>query len=233
MRRRHATQFAVRWEATPWLATQTIKARENRNVSELVPGAYPIVLSAGRPLSSSRLWAIPVFGILVKALLLIPHFVILYVLGIALGFSHLVIWIPVLFVGRYPNWGFQLNAGYVRWSMRIALYIYGITDAYPSFSMDAPGDLYIERPESSSRFFAIPLIGALVKGILLIPHIIILYVLAFAVALCQLVIWIPVLFTGQYPGWAFSLVAGTTLWAMRLYSYGLGLTDRYPPFSFS
>jgi hypothetical protein len=228
---RHAIRCTLGGD--PWLATQTIKARENRNVSELVPGAYPIVLSAGRPLSSNRLWAIPVFGILVKGLLLIPHFVILYVLGIALGLSHLVIWIPVLFVGRYPSWGFQLNAGYVRWSTRIALYIYGITDAYPSFSMDAPGDLYIERPESSSRFFAIPLIGALVKGILLIPHIVILYVLAFAVALCQLVIWIPVLFTGQYPGWAFSLVAGTTLWAMRLYSYGLGLTDRYPPFSFS
>jgi Domain of unknown function (DUF4389) len=202
-------------------------------VSELAPGAYPIALSAGRPPSSSRLWAIPVFGILVKLLLLIPHFIILYVLGIALGLSHLVIWIPVLFVGRYPDWGFGLNAGYVRWSARLGLYLYGITDAYPSFNMQAPGDIYIARPESSSRFFAIPIIGAFVKGILLIPHVIILYVLAFIVALCQLVIWIPVLLTGQYPDWAFSLVAGTTLWGVRVYAYGLGLTDRYPPFSFS
>jgi len=202
-------------------------------VSELVPGAYPIVLSAGRPISSSRLWAIPVFGILVKAILLIPHAIILYVLGLVVGISHLVIWIAVLFGGRYPDWGFGLNAGYLRWVTRVTLYIYGITDAYPSFSMEAAGDISITRPESSSRFFAIPLIGILVKCILLIPHGIILYVLGFVVALCQVVIWIPVLFTGHYPEWAFSLVAGTTLWAMRVYAYGLGLTDRYPPFSFS
>jgi hypothetical protein len=42
-----------------------------------------------------------------------------------------------------------------------------------------------------------------------------------------------VLFTGQYPSWAFQLVVGTYLWSTRVYAYFLGLTDRYPPFSFS
>jgi hypothetical protein len=195
--------------------------------------AYPIVLSVKRPFNSNRFWAIPFIGIFVKGIILIPHYVILGVLGWVVGLCHLVIWIPVLFTGRYPDWAFSLNAGYLRWTARVTLYLYGITDEYPSFSFDAPGDLYITRPESSSRFFAIPFIGIFVKGIILIPHFIVLYVLGIVVGLCQLVTWIPVLFTGEYPTWAFPLVTGTTLWAMRVYAYGLGLTDAYPPFSFT
>src|SRR5437588_693851 len=93
--------------------------------------------------------------------------------------------------------------------------------------------LTASRPPSSSRFWAIPIIGAFVKGIILIPHLIILYVLGIVVGVSHLVIWIPVLFTGQYPDWAFPLVSGIILWGTRVYAYFLGLTDRYPPFSLS
>jgi hypothetical protein len=203
-------------------------------MSDVVPAAaYPIALTSDRPATSSRFWAIPILGFLIKIPILIPHYVVLYVLFLVLGVAHLVIWIPVLFTGRYPGWAFDLSAAALRWTIRVSLYLYGITDAYPAFGMDAPGDLHIERPPTSSRFFAIPLIGAVVKYILLIPHFVILYVLGLVVGVCMLVIWIPVLFTGQYPAWAFQLVAGTTLWAARVYGYLLGVTDRYPPFSFA
>jgi hypothetical protein len=172
-------------------------------------------------------------GALVKAIILIPHFIVLYVLAIVSGLAHLIIWIPVLFTGQYPQWGFNLTAGVLRWSQRLILYFYGITDAYPAFSMESPGDIVIPRPESSSRFWAIPLIGIFVKSIILIPHFIVLYVLGFVVGLCQLVIWIPVLFTGEYPSWGYQLVSGYVLWATRVYAYLLGLTDAYPPFSFT
>jgi hypothetical protein len=196
-------------------------------------GSYPIVLSVAKPVSVNRLWAIPLLGIFVKCIILIPHFIVLYVLGIVSGIAHLVIWAFVLFTGQYPGWGFNLTAGVLRWAARLTMYLYGITDNYPAFSLDAPGDIVIPRPESSSRFFAIPIVGIFVRYIILIPHFIVLYVLGFVVALCQLVIWIPVLFTGAYPQWAFQLVSGTTIWAMRVYAYLLGLTDAYPPFSFS
>jgi uncharacterized protein DUF4389 len=202
-------------------------------VAELTTGAYPIAYGTTRPLSSSRFWAIPLIGILVKAIILIPHFIVLYVLSIVVGIAQLVIWIGVLFGGRYPDWAFGLNAGFIRWLTRLQTYLYGISDAYPAFSMDAPGDVYLERPLASSRFFAIPIIGALVKYIILIPHFIVLYALNIAVSACQLVIWIFVLFGGTYPEWAFTLVGGTITWTARVYGYFLGLTDRYPPFSFT
>jgi hypothetical protein len=194
---------------------------------------YPIVLSTTRPVSVNRLWAIPLLGFMVKCIILIPHIIVLYVLGIVTYLAHLVIWAFVLFTGEYPEWAFNLTAGVLRWASRLTLYLYGVTDQYPAFSMDAPGDIVIPRPASSSRFFAIPVVGIFVKYIILIPHFVVLYVLGFVVGLCQLLIWIPVLFTGQYPQWAFQLVSGTTLWAMRVYAYLLGLTDEYPPFAFS
>jgi hypothetical protein len=203
-------------------------------MAELAPTTgYPIALTTGRPASSNRLWAIPIIGITVKFIILIPHYIVLYVLFLVTLVAHLVIWIPVLFTARYPDWAWTLTAGLLRWYARVTFYTYGIRDNYPEFSMDAPGDILFERPETSSRFWAIPIIGVTLKFIILIPHYIILYVLGIVAGICQLVIWIPVLFTGQYPGWAFTLNAGLTLWTTRVYAYTLGLTDQYPPFSMS
>src|SRR5258708_24794259 len=99
--------------------------------------------------------------------------------------------------------------------------------------MEAPGGIAIPRPESSSRFWAIPIIGIFVKYIILIPHFIVLYVLGIVVGICQLVIWIPALFTREYPQGAFQLVSGYTLFTIRVYAYLLRLIDAYPPFSFT
>src|SRR5713101_4685792 len=75
---------------------------------------YPIVLGTGRPVSVGRFWAIPIVGIFVKWIILVPHFIVLYVLLIVTLLAHLVIWAVVLFTGRYPEWGFNLTAGVIR-----------------------------------------------------------------------------------------------------------------------
>ncbi len=178
------------------------------------------------------MWAIPLIGLLVKEIILIPHFFVLAVLGFVVSLAHMVIWIFVLLSGQYPEWGFNLTAGVLRWGIRVMLYFLGLTDKYPAFSMHAPGDIEIPRPQSSSRFFAIPIVGLFVKEIMLIPHLIVLYALGLVVGVCQLVIWIPVLFGGTYPTWAYQLVSGYVLWSARVYAYLLGLTDAYPPFGF-
>ena len=74
---------------------------------------YPVAMTLSPPEDSSRLWAVPLFGFLIKCLILIPHLIVLYVLGIAVAFAELVIWIPVLFTARYPDWAYALVAGYL------------------------------------------------------------------------------------------------------------------------
>ena len=68
-------------------------------------------------------------------MLLIPHFIILRILQIVVFALQLVLWIPVLSGGSYPEWGYRLVGGYIRWSTRVACYLLGLTDTYPPFRM--------------------------------------------------------------------------------------------------
>src|SRR5262249_9349069 len=157
--------------SAPWLPHNSIQGEQAFMVEPVaLPPNYPVVLGLGRPTAPGRFWAIPLLGFFVKSIILIPHWVILYVLFIVAGLAHLFIWAWVLFGGQYPDWGWVLTAGIVRWSARVTQYFYGFTDDYPAFSMEAPGDLQIARPPASGRFWAIPIIGFCVKGIILIPH---------------------------------------------------------------
>ena len=93
-----------------------------------------------------------------------------------------------------------------------------------------PIQVVIPEQESYNRGFAFPLLGGLVRFILLIPHIIVLYILLIIVYLLQYILWIPVLFTGRYPSWGRDIVGGYVRWSARIQCYFLGLTDQYPPF---
>jgi hypothetical protein len=61
--------------------------------------------------------------------------VALYILGFAAGALQLIIWAPVMFSGRYPEWGFAIETGYLRWTARVYAYGLGLTDAYPPFQL--------------------------------------------------------------------------------------------------
>ena len=50
-------------------------------------------------------------------------------------------------------------------------------------------------------------------------------------ALTRLVLWLWVLFGGNYPSWGRQLVGGTMAWTVRVFAYTYGLTDKYPPFT--
>lgn len=96
------------------------------------PSPHPVQVSFERPATNGRFWAIPILGILARAVLLIPHLVVLYFVGICVFGAVLVLWIPVLINGRYPTWGYRLVGGYIRWSARLSAYTYGLTDRYPT-----------------------------------------------------------------------------------------------------
>ncbi len=82
-------------------------------------------------------WAgIPLLGVWIRVLLLIPHLIILYFLGIAVGFLGLVTWFPVLMNGRYADWAYRIVGGYMRWQNRTFCYTLLMTGPYPPFSLE-------------------------------------------------------------------------------------------------
>ena len=74
---------------------------------------------------------------LVKWLLAIPHYLVLFVLGIAGFFVVVFAWFAILFTGRYPRGAFGFVVGLFRWGLRVGAYAFLLTtDRYPPFSLN-------------------------------------------------------------------------------------------------
>ena len=75
---------------------------------------------------------------LVKWFLVIPHFIVLAFLWIAVLFVVIIAWFAILFTGRYPRGMFDFVEGVVRWGQRVVAYAFTlVTDKYPPFSLAA------------------------------------------------------------------------------------------------
>ena len=205
---------------------------------------YPLRLAGElSPRLSRWLW-------LVKWLLAIPHFIVLFVLWIAFLGVSVVALFAILFSGRYPRRLFQFNVGVLRWSWRVGFYSYSTlgTDRYPPFTLkdvsDYPARLEVEYPASLSRGLV------LVKWWLLaLPHYLIVAVFVGGawtattgastewiwssgglVGLLVLFAGIVLLFTGRYPKSLYDFVLGMNRWVFRVAAYAGLMTDAYPPF---
>jgi hypothetical protein len=201
----------------------------------VAPGAYPARLEGRleRPLSP-WLW-------LVKWALLLPHFVVLVFLWLAVSVLTVVAGFAILFTGRYPRSIFEFNAGVMRWSWRVGFY--GIsafgTDRYPPFSLqpdpDYPADFTVDYPEHLSRGLV------LVKWWLLaIPHYLIVAVFLGGwgvrlasvglIALLAVIAMVINAFRHEYPRSIFDFVMGMNRWCYRVLAYAALMRDEYPPF---
>jgi hypothetical protein len=72
----------------------------------------------------------------VKWLLAIPHYIVLFFLTIAAMFAAIFAWFAILVTGRYPRSLFAFIEGVFRWHNRVAAYAFLlVTDRYPPFSL--------------------------------------------------------------------------------------------------
>jgi hypothetical protein len=86
---------------------------------------YPENLSRGLALVKA------LFGIFY---VLLPHGFLLLFRAIATQFVVFIAWWAVLFTGRFPESMHTFVTGYLRWTMRVNLYMGYMTDEYPPFT---------------------------------------------------------------------------------------------------
>jgi len=73
---------------------------------------------------------------LVKWLLAIPHYVVLFFLWIGALMSIVIAWFAILFTGTYPRSLFNYVVGVLRWNNRVMAYAFTlVTDQYPPFRL--------------------------------------------------------------------------------------------------
>jgi hypothetical protein len=74
---------------------------------------------------------------IIKWLLAIPHWIVLWFLWIGVCVCVIIAWFAILFTGRYPRGLFDYVVGVNRWTWRVSAYaLLLITDEYPPFSLD-------------------------------------------------------------------------------------------------
>jgi hypothetical protein len=201
----------------------------------LAPDAYPVNVSYDREARINRLWGIPVIGQVVRAILLIPHILVMMLVAIVASIQILLAWIPVLLLGRFPGWGYRWIGGLLGYGLRVSAYALLMTSKYPPFSLsgeDHPVSVRFDEGVRINRAWGIPVIGQMVRALLLIPHLIILWFLAILTWFLMLVVWVPVLIFGRQADLIYTLVGGMYRWQLRVSAYLLLMVDRYPPFSF-
>ncbi|MFI6173337.1 DUF4389 domain-containing protein [Nocardia sp. NPDC051052] len=210
--------------------------------------AYPVTPVRVRgdldPALSRWMW-------LVKWLLAIPHYIVLFFLHIAYFVLTVVAFFVILFTGKYPRAMFDFNVGVMRWTWRVEFYALSVlgTDKYPPFSLapnaEYPADLEVDYPERLHRGLV------LIKWwLLVIPHGLILGALfgGGATLVMQsddnwaswatvpliffllLVALIALLFTARYPQGLYDFVVGINRWSIRVQAYATLMRDEYPPF---
>ena len=76
--------------------------------------------------------------LLVKWLLAIPHYIVLFFLGIGVFVAVIVSWFAILFTRRYPRELFKFVEGWLRWINRVNAYaVILVTDRYPPFRLSS------------------------------------------------------------------------------------------------
>jgi len=150
----------------------------------------PVLVAFAGPAPQSRL------TVLIRALMVIPHIVVLWALAIAAYVVVIIGWFGALFTGRLPGFAADFLTGFVRWQARVFGYSILLTDVYPPFTMeDADYPIRVAvRPGRLNR------LAVLFRFFLLIPAWIVASVVSYgAFTLVQFVSWLIVLISGQMP----------------------------------
>jgi hypothetical protein len=192
---------------------------------------YPSLVVNNNP-NPNRILAFPLLGIIIKLILLIPVLIVNYAYAIAYVFFIFCIPFGILFSGRYWDTAYNFIVGYLKFTTKISLYVFGLTDKYPGFDLTDNGifTLKIIKPAAPSLLLGFPILGFIIRLILIIPYSIFAMIINYGALVAIAISWFTVLFKKKIPESLYEFERDY----MRIYlaqsTYNSYLSDKYPSF---
>ena len=184
---------------------------------------YPVVYKQDPPEKRSRL------TVFFRILLAIPHMILAFFYGIAFFFVVVIAWFAILFTGRWPEGLYSFAAGFLRYSGRLAAYLYLIVDAYPPFDGG-------EHPEYPVQFIVAPpkpsysRLKTFFRIILAIPVYVMQYIFSLWLLVVAVAIWFVAVITGRTSPGLMEAMRMPMAYYVRANAYFFLVTEDWPPF---
>ncbi|GAA1985104.1 DUF4389 domain-containing protein [Kitasatospora viridis] len=187
--------------------------------AEVGPVEFLPVLDVPEPGRQRRL------TVFFRWLILIPHFIVLWVLSIAAFFAVVVGWFAALFTAHLPAPIARFLTGFVGYDTRLMASQSLLVDQYPPFALRPPQSYPVRievRPGRLNR------LAVLFRLILMIPAAIINGLLGTGWIALAFFLWLITLVLGRMPRPVFEATAAVARFRMRFAAYALMLTSAYP-----
>lgn len=162
--------------------------------------------------------------VLLRWLLLLPQFVVVFVLTIAAFFVTIAGWFAALFLGRLPDGIFDFLGSVLAYRTRVNASMMLLVDQYPPFAFTAPD--YPVRIEL--RATPLNRLAVLFRLILMIPAAVINSLLQSGWFAVSWIFWLIALVLGRLPAPVYAATAAVARYAMRFTAYTTMLTPAYP-----
>lgn len=163
---------------------------------------------------------------LLRGLLVIPSWIALGLLGIAVFFVTIAMWFVALITARVPESLWRFSVDVLKWQARTYAYTFFLTDRYPPFTLgDAPYPVSIAFDGPPDRFNRL---AVLVRLFLMIPAAIVVGAFTYGVELFSIAAWLLTLVRGKCPRPLHLVVASWLRYSLRFSAYQLLLTTEYP-----
>lgn len=162
--------------------------------------------------------------VLLRALLLIPQFVVVWVLSVVAFLVTVVGWFGALVLGRLPGFAADYLTVFVPYDIRVTAYLMLTVDRYPPFRFEVP-DYPVRvglRPGELNR------LAVLFRVFLVIPAAIVQGLVFAGWWAVSFVLWLVVLVLGRMPQALYEATTAILRYRLRFYAYLMMLSSAYP-----
>ena len=179
---------------------------------------HPIGLIVTDDLRRSRL------TVFFRLLLAIPQFIWLTIWSIPVTFAVLISWFAGIVTGRVPDGLHNFDAAYLRYSTRVAGYVFLLAEPWPGFTTGQPYplDARVDPAAPQSR------LTVFFRLILAIPALILVYVFRAVNQVIAFLAWFYCLVVGRMHEGMRNISAWLLRYEVQTYAYLMLLTARYP-----